>query len=1197
MNPLDFVERLFSGIGSIFSRIGSLYRQGSDTAKKPWLRRIVVTLILLVVLAGLVFLGLALLPLVPMRFWQVLALCLVALVVLWWFMAGQRKASLKGRTRKRIGDLGPGNAEDEREPLQKMGAAIAEAKRTIARSPEMDKGRNPLYRIPWLLFVGDQAADVDGLLRAGCEVSPFPPPDKDEMDADDVWRWWFFKSMIGIEMHPRVVADTNARLDRGLWYQALMKLADEREKLPLNGIVVAVAAQTLLGPADALKSTATRLRRLVDEAMEHLQVQMPVYFVVSGLDRLPGYAQVRATLPAEAFAQALGHRFADNEVLSAASSGRIDDILKPIEDRLHALRMTALRAQATPTQRRAVFDFVESLRQAQQGLSLFVTLMLEDNPFQRTPRWRGLYFAGSADAAHRGGAFVADLFTRFLPSDQPLAGTSFRGNAGKMAMAGVGVLAMLGLSASIAYSLSKASGDDATLLAQTQAACAEVADRTSGGRIEWVAGCGRTIEKLEAEASSKWLSLGIRKADRDIATLRQRVVEDFNNLILAPEDQMLAADIQQHRAGIEHVLAITQRLRLLEEGCDDDCRERELPNNVSFDARARLFAPFRSPGNDTQRDRENAADLFATYLGYLRWQKKNVLDDEQARLEVLLGKLLAGYTPNAADLKKWADARDRGVELGTYWLPEDAVVGTDGADMAAISQAYTRDAWEGIVEPMLATLREQAPDKQARIDDLRNAYFRDYFAGWAKFQARFADGIGLWRGHYGDLLTRAAGQHNPYDLFFLAAQRNLYELPLAWPFSSRWAATWVQMKSNWLSSWRPFGRFVADSFKFGGEKIEPPVWLLAMHHTQVKVLAGEDAYFARAYLRLQAEGSGEDVYQIASDLFASKGKADKPPASEYTALIDAVDKPGEQYATAFKGDDFAAWSVVQGPARLLLFLTVHRAGEFVQERWREGVVKPLAALPQEQQIEALYGEQGKLGAFVNDWLKPFITEKERLPVKVGGVSMPLTAGYQGMVAAQRKFLPVLGDIAPFLAGSFTLLRPSELGALDEGAEGTVFQVECSQRNFRASSAGASLADATAKVFWSPSSCLTASIQINMVAPPPETAQPVQEFDPETSQMQAAAEPEGEPISLTRIYEGPEGFKRLIEDFASGARAFGIEDFRDSYSPAQWSDLRQKLADAKFRSARVFLQVELSDEMKQYLGASTARAEVPNVILE
>ena len=60
-----------------------------------------------------------------------LAICLVALVVLWWFVSGQRKASLKGRTRKRMGDLGPGNADDEREPLSRMSNAIAEAKRTI----------------------------------------------------------------------------------------------------------------------------------------------------------------------------------------------------------------------------------------------------------------------------------------------------------------------------------------------------------------------------------------------------------------------------------------------------------------------------------------------------------------------------------------------------------------------------------------------------------------------------------------------------------------------------------------------------------------------------------------------------------------------------------------------------------------------------------------------------------------------------------------------------------------------------------------------------------------------------------------------------------------------------------------------------------------------------------------------------------
>jgi len=150
-----------------------MYRPVADGAKSPWLKRIVLTLLLLLVLAGLVFLAFAILPQVPMRFWQVLGICVMAGVVLWWFATGRRKASLKGRTRKRMGDLGPGNAEDEKEPPQKMTAAIEEAKRTIARSPAIAKGRTPLYRIPWVMFIGDQAAqnsvgDVHWQPSGGC---------------------------------------------------------------------------------------------------------------------------------------------------------------------------------------------------------------------------------------------------------------------------------------------------------------------------------------------------------------------------------------------------------------------------------------------------------------------------------------------------------------------------------------------------------------------------------------------------------------------------------------------------------------------------------------------------------------------------------------------------------------------------------------------------------------------------------------------------------------------------------------------------------------------------------------------------------------------------------------------------------------------------------------------------------------------
>src|SRR3546814_3882295 len=151
---------------------------------------------------------------------------------------------------------------------------------------------------------------------------------------------------------------------------------------------------------DAAKATGIRLRRLVDRSMEHLQIKLPVYFLVTGLERLHGYAQFRAALPAEAFSQALGFRLPESEVVNAATSGKLDEILDPIVERLHALRETALRSQATPATRRGVFEFVESLPRLAAGLRVFVTQLLEDNPFQRTPRWRGLYFGGEIGRAH-----------------------------------------------------------------------------------------------------------------------------------------------------------------------------------------------------------------------------------------------------------------------------------------------------------------------------------------------------------------------------------------------------------------------------------------------------------------------------------------------------------------------------------------------------------------------------------------------------------------------------------------------------------------------------------------------------------------------------------------------------------------------------------------------------------------------------
>src|SRR3546814_21077252 len=104
------------------------------------------------------------------------SLCAIAAAVLWWFLVGAKRYSRRGVSSKRIGHLGPGNPDDEREPLAKMRPAIAEAKGPIRRPPYIVQGRGPLYRVPWLLFPADAHPRPPGVLPPPRQAAPFPAP-------------------------------------------------------------------------------------------------------------------------------------------------------------------------------------------------------------------------------------------------------------------------------------------------------------------------------------------------------------------------------------------------------------------------------------------------------------------------------------------------------------------------------------------------------------------------------------------------------------------------------------------------------------------------------------------------------------------------------------------------------------------------------------------------------------------------------------------------------------------------------------------------------------------------------------------------------------------------------------------------------------------------------------------------------------
>lgn len=357
----------------------------------------------------------------PATFWQLVALCGIAFIALWWWLLGAPQAARRRALRARIAALGPAESASELAALQSMREAVAQARRGLRRPGSAARpSHEGLYGIPWFLFIGDTAADVPGLLAAAHSVSPLPVAHDRDTSGRAFWRWWFFEKMTAIETSSAAVCDSGSRRTRNLWYQALMELAEQRERLPLNGVVVCVGAASLLGEAADVTPGTARLRRVVEEAAEHLQLRLPVYLIVTGLERLPGYATVRGALPPEVLAQALGHRLPLQDRNAAPAAGdRLSELFEPIAARLQALRLRLLNEATSAADQLAIHAFFDQVNALQPALRSVVDRMFEESRGRRSPYWRGLYLTGVQ--ADGGAAFVSDLFQRFLPADQPLA--------------------------------------------------------------------------------------------------------------------------------------------------------------------------------------------------------------------------------------------------------------------------------------------------------------------------------------------------------------------------------------------------------------------------------------------------------------------------------------------------------------------------------------------------------------------------------------------------------------------------------------------------------------------------------------------------------------------------------------------------------------------------------------------------------
>jgi type VI secretion system protein ImpL len=366
-----------------------------------------------------------------------------AFAFVWWGLPRFREWRFARRTGS------PYLAAGQRSP-EELTAKFNRAVRALKRLPQLSGVRDPLYALPWYLLLGPPRSGKTALVKHAELFTSLTAeePGGPSRNCD----WWISNSQLVLDTAGRYGMPGETVQDRAEWFRLLWMIARQRRLEPLDGIIVVLPVDEIASESEEkLRTLADKLRERIEEALEQLKQDLPLYLVLTKCDSIEGFSEFMSLLPERSWAEALGHTVEHqdggqrNEQPKALAAA-----LTTIYERLLLFRNAILESRGDELMRQPVFTFPEDFRALEAPLVLMAEPLLGEDVRYHTPLLRGVFLtsaelSGSRFSALRKQLQVAesapepakkpeatqlrDLFTMILPRDRGLATYSRREKA------------------------------------------------------------------------------------------------------------------------------------------------------------------------------------------------------------------------------------------------------------------------------------------------------------------------------------------------------------------------------------------------------------------------------------------------------------------------------------------------------------------------------------------------------------------------------------------------------------------------------------------------------------------------------------------------------------------------------------------------------------------------------------------------
>lgn len=178
------------------------------------------------------------------------------------------------------------------------------------------------------------------------------------------------------------------------WEEFTALLKRYRPKQPINGLIVTVGVDDLLGNEADLLDLASELKKRIQEMRKQFGIEFPVYLTITKLDLLCGFNSFFSHLNEEErkayFGVPVNHNDMGNDSIELTQHA-----LAQILAKFRSFSLTIASNLNTSDERAGAFVFPEEFERLNQSLFKFLKELSKHSKFEEAVQWRGIYFTSA----------------------------------------------------------------------------------------------------------------------------------------------------------------------------------------------------------------------------------------------------------------------------------------------------------------------------------------------------------------------------------------------------------------------------------------------------------------------------------------------------------------------------------------------------------------------------------------------------------------------------------------------------------------------------------------------------------------------------------------------------------------------------------------------------------------------------------